>query len=68
MNGGSILTMNQRSAIQITVKQRVSEDGRMEVRARFPDGPTPLYFGPPFTFDSHELVLFFDCQVFLFCF
>ena len=48
----------EKSATAMVVEKRVSEDGRMEVRARFPDGPTPLYLGPPFTFDSPEFVLF----------
>ena len=48
----------ERSATTITVQKREREDGRMEVRAQFPDGPSPLYFGPPFTFDSSGFVLF----------
>ena len=50
----------ERSATTITVEKREREDGRTEVRARFPAGPTPLYFGPPFTFDSSGFVLFFS--------
>ena len=48
----------ERSATEITVEKRVREDGRMEVRACFPSGPTPLYFSPPFTFDSSGFILF----------
>ena len=48
----------ERSATPITVEKRVGERMGMEVRACFPAGPTPLYFGPPFTFDSPEFVLF----------
>ena len=48
----------ERSATEITVEKRVREDGRMEVRAEFPNGPSPLYFGPPFTFDSSGFILF----------
>ena len=48
----------EKSATAISVKKSVGEDGRMEVSARFPLGPTPLYFGPPFTFDSSEFVSF----------
>ena len=49
----------ERSATEITVEKRVDESGRMEVRAIFPPGPTPLYFGPPFTFDSSGFFFFF---------
>ena len=58
----------ERSATTITVEKREKEDGRMEVKATFPNGPSPLYFGPPFTFDSSEfaLFLFFSFHVFLF--
>ena len=49
----------EKSATAISVKKRVGKDGRMEVSARFPLGPTPLYFGPPFTFDSSEFCFFF---------
>ena len=60
----------ERSATAITVEKREREDGRMEVRATFPLGPTPLYFGPPFTFDSPEFVLFlfFSFSLFMFFF
>ena len=47
----------ERSATAITVKKIVREDGREGVKARFPAGPSPLYFGPPFTFDSSGFVL-----------
>ena len=60
----------ERSATAITVEKRMGKDGRVDVKAIFPLGPTPLYFGPPFTFDSSEFVLFlfffFSFHVFLF--